>query len=125
MDNIRSCYNGGQKATNAQLANTARSFCRNLGVEGSVLRNPMRSSGNTNLVKWTNEELPANGQWPIHVYVELAVKPNCQFTVDYAKCERYLRAPIDSCNCEGADGKQGGTMENRCLKWRIDPQTFG
>ena len=126
MDNIRSCYDGGQKATNAQLANTARSFCRRLGREGAVLRNPLRSiGGNSDLVRQVNEELPANGQWPIHVVAALAIKPNCEFRIDYARCERYLRAAIDGCNCSGENGKQGGTIENRCLKWRIDPQTFG
>ncbi len=126
MDNLRSCYDGGQRATNAQLRNTARSFCRGLGREGDVLRNPLRHIGsNGNLVREVNEELPANGQWPIHVVASLTVKPGCEFPIDYAKCERYLRAPVDSCNCSGENGKQGGTIENRCLKWRIDPQTFG
>ena len=38
---------------------------------------------------------------------------------------RYMKGPIDSCNCGGADGKQGGYLENKCDRWKIDPQTFG
>jgi hypothetical protein len=88
-----------------------------------VLRNPL-SSG-SNLVRYRNDELPANGQWPIHVVTELLVKPGCQFIIDYDKCERYMKGPIDSCNCEGSDGKQGGSIENRCYRFKIDPETFG
>ncbi|KAK4203018.1 pectate lyase superfamily protein-domain-containing protein [Triangularia verruculosa] len=122
MDNIRHCYDKGQKANNAQMANTARSFCRGLGNEGSVIRNPVGSG--RNVVVARNFDLPANGGWAINIDAELLVKPGCEFIVNYSQCERYMKGPIDSCNCEGADGKQGGHLENRCYRWRLDPQTF-
>lgn len=123
MDNQRHCYDGGQKATNAQLANTAATFCRTLGTEGVVLRNPLGSG--SNLVRNRNDELPANGGWAIHVVTELLIKPGCEFIINYNQCMRYMKGPIDSCNCGGKDGKQGGWLENRCYRWRIDPQTIG
>lgn len=122
-DNIKHCYGSGQKATNGQLARAAESFCRSL-KQGEVLRNPILATGGKDLVKSANLKPAANGQWQINIDLELVVRPNCQFTVNHALCERYMKVAINSCNCGGVDGKQGGTVENRCLKFRIDPQTF-
>jgi hypothetical protein len=34
---------------------------------------------------------------------------------------RYLDILVDICNRGDTDWKQGGTVENNCLRWRIDP----
>ncbi|KAL8363406.1 hypothetical protein RB601_009262 [Gaeumannomyces tritici] len=117
------CHNGGQAATNAQLRAAARSFCRDLGAEGRPLRNllaPFGSSGN----RWTigrTYNPSSSGSWPISIDASLSILPGCQFVVNYDRCEKYLSVPVNSCNCEGENGKKGGTIGNRCYEWSIDP----
>ncbi|KEZ41672.1 Uncharacterized protein SAPIO_CDS6833 [Scedosporium apiospermum] len=110
-----------EKATNGQLSAASNSFCRSLGDEGVVLRVP---AGRSSQVISRNYEPPANGQWPINIDVSLEIRNGCEFTVNYNQCMRYLKVPIDSCDCGGINGKQGGWVANRCYTWRIDPQTF-
>ncbi|TLD20448.1 hypothetical protein PspLS_08450 [Pyricularia sp. CBS 133598] len=88
---------------NSQMSNTAKSFCNSLGEEGTVIRNLMVGFGD-------NDLLPANGQWAIRIYAEMVIKPNCQLVISKQQCERYFGIVTDSCNCEGADRKQGGTL---------------
>ncbi|KAL8364554.1 hypothetical protein RB595_003710 [Gaeumannomyces hyphopodioides] len=118
------CHNSGQRATNAQLRAASRSFCESLGREGTVIRNNPVSLGGTGLGLQISKrfDLPANGQWQIHINAGLLIRPNCQFTANYAKRQRYMSVNIDSCNCEGENGKQGGTIGNDCYEWRLDPE---
>ncbi|KAK0103224.1 hypothetical protein ONS95_005259 [Cadophora gregata] len=123
MTNTRECYNSGQKAVNAQMANTARSACREMGKEGTELKAEKGSGGLVALSR--NYELPGNGGWAIHIQAEFNIKEGCKFVINEAQCLRYFKTVIDSCNCEGADGKQGGRMSNNCYALRLDPNTFG
>ena len=59
----------------------------------------------------------------VKTLVSLDVKPRCQWRWDYGECRHYLGVPVDSCNCDGVDGKQGGGVSNDCYIWRIDPNT--
>ncbi|KAL2066965.1 hypothetical protein VTL71DRAFT_1389 [Oculimacula yallundae] len=121
--NTRECYNSGQKAVNAQMSNTAKSICREMGTEGTELKAEKGSGG---LVAYSrNYELPGNGGWAIHIQAEFTIKEGCRFVINQAQCQRYFSTVIDSCNCEGADGKQGGRMSNNCYTLRLDPNTFG
>src|SRR5690606_30155793 len=37
------------------------------------------------------------------------------------ECTEQFMKIVDDCNTDTQSKKQGGTMENNCLKWRIDP----
>ncbi|KLU87180.1 hypothetical protein, variant [Magnaporthiopsis poae ATCC 64411] len=117
------CFNVGQPATNAQLRAAARSFCRDLGREGQVLRNLRAlfgSAGN----RWTigrTYNPTSDGGWPISIDTQLTIYPGCEFVVNYNRCEKYMSVPADSCNCEGENGKRGGTIGDRCYEFMVDP----
>jgi hypothetical protein len=56
------------------------------------------------------------------VVTSLEVKAGCEFVYSDAACDKYVNVPIDSCNCAGRNGKQGGEVENNCYKFLLDPE---
>ncbi|KAF9531295.1 hypothetical protein CPB83DRAFT_919174 [Crepidotus variabilis] len=48
----------------------------------------------------------------------------CTFTID-GNCNRLLRVPLDGCNTNGENGKQGGYVTDICGQWRFDPGSNG
>ncbi|KAF1817732.1 glycoside hydrolase family 55 protein [Dissoconium aciculare CBS 342.82] len=59
----------------------------------------------------------------IRIEFNFEVLAGCAWKFDMEQCRKYFRVPIDSCNCNGFDGKQGGVARNNCLAWRVDPNT--
>lgn len=57
------------------------------------------------------------------IIIEAKAEGGCSFTVDN-NCSRLLRMPVDMCNTNGVNGKQGGYVYEvpTCGWWRIDPQ---
>ena len=47
----------------------------------------------------------------------------CQWAYNQDVCMRYLKIPIDACNCATLNGKQGGSTWNDCMEWGISPDT--
>lgn len=45
----------------------------------------------------------------------------CEWEYSFDECVRYMKVPTDSCDCSGANRKQGGIASNGCSKWRMDP----
>ncbi len=56
----------------------------------------------------------------VTITISMEIKPRCGFDFDMNLCEKYLSVPVDSCNCATLDGKQGGILENNCMKVRVD-----
>ncbi|RDA91604.1 hypothetical protein CP533_4653 [Ophiocordyceps camponoti-saundersi (nom. inval.)] len=114
--NYRECYDGGRKSNHDRLDNSIKSFCNSLGKPGDVLKGKHE--------KERKYEFPYSvGSLAMEIVVSLTMFDGCQWTWNFDECSRYLHVPVDSCNCEGVNGKQGGTVANNCLKWRIDPNT--
>ncbi|KAG8162100.1 hypothetical protein KVR01_007865 [Diaporthe batatas] len=111
--NVRDCYDAGQDTTHVRLDEAINSFCKQIGDPGDVLA--------AGTVKKANKEPPSNGGSVVEIVFKLEVKEKCEWSYDYNECVRYLGVPVDSCNCGGINGKQGGTVENNCLYWRVDP----
>lgn len=117
------CYDSGKKTEGNRMHNAARSFCDRIS-EDKLGPNYFRED---------KFELPSNGALGVEITISLKVKKGCSFSThaalfgrpdaafSHTLCEKYLSVPTDSCNCEGVDGKQGGTVENNCYVWRIDP----
>ena len=105
------------------MANTARSFCGEaaVGKKETELRAEKGSGGLMTFSR--NYELGSPG-WPIHISAEFFIKEGCRFIVNNGQCQRYFKTVIDSCNCEGENGKQRGVMTNNSDKLRLDPNTF-
>jgi hypothetical protein len=81
---------------------------------------PDRKRGNSELPAAFKAEgtLPFSGDGNIHWTFE--VKEGCPWTFDFDDCLRYLKNPVDGCNCGDENGKQGGYGENNCQTWMFD-----
>ncbi|KAI1109759.1 glycoside hydrolase family 55 protein [Nemania sp. NC0429] len=107
---VRHCYDGGVTDIHIRLDNAANSFCNYLGrpgivlLDSQVLNMEYAFSQSTNVIK-----------------TRLEIAEGCQWTWNYDECRRYLGVGVDSCNCSGVDGKQGGYVTNDCYTWGIDP----
>ncbi|KAF6837096.1 exo-beta-D-glucanase [Colletotrichum musicola] len=125
--NKLNCYNNGRKMTNVRLQNGINSFCRNIAADAGVGVSA-RSEGGL-LQSRATGEIPAgykkdsvkvfSGQEEISFSFE--VLDGCAWQFDLDECVRYMKTPVDSCNCGGENGKQGGYGKNNCLKWKTDP----
>ncbi|KAI9148439.1 hypothetical protein HJFPF1_12271 [Paramyrothecium foliicola] len=101
--NQRNCYNTGKSVSRAAALVSAESFRRDVKNYKSV---------------WSNDKLemkktPAGGYHFKFIFQ----------TADYNECMRYMEVNIDSCDCDGENGKHGGWMENNCIRALIDPNT--
>ncbi|KAI1371648.1 glycoside hydrolase family 55 protein [Hypoxylon crocopeplum] len=113
--NKLNCYNSGENTEHIRMDNAANSFCNSVGDPEVVW--PELFAHSMDLA------FPDNGGLGfVTIKVRLEVKRDCEWAYDYAECRRYLNVPVDSCNCDGVDWKQGGVVENNCLKWQIDPE---
>ncbi|KAI3341075.1 hypothetical protein F4824DRAFT_363645 [Ustulina deusta] len=109
--NEKDCYNSGEKSDYEAIVAAAESFCHNVVDDDS--QGEIRSN-----YRKTATKQPASGY---HFDLEFEVKEGCGWKADFDNCMRYLRVPIDSCDCSKKGEKQGGTVSNNCLYARIDP----
>jgi hypothetical protein len=109
-----SCYSSGENTEHDRIDNAVTSFCNILGDKGEAMAN--------NYYYEQDFPFPYNGGIGIiDITISVQVKPSCEWNYTFDDCYRYLEVPANSCNCGGVNGKQGGTVENNCLKWRMDP----
>ncbi|KAH0427929.1 exo-1, 3-beta-D-glucanase [Colletotrichum camelliae] len=114
INNKNKCYNAGRGADHTRIDNAIKSFCNQLGDEGSVIRDKFH------LAK-TVEFPRRSGELGLEVVMTFTPKKGCEWTTDFDQCARYLKVPVDSCDCSGVDSKHGGTVTNNCYYWRLDP----
>lgn len=112
--NIKHCYGSGQKSNYEAITYAAESFCRDVV-------NKNKDNG----YYWSNDKLegkkvPSTGY---HFKLLFSVNEGCLWKADYDECMRYMKVPIDSCNCSAKGGKQGGWVENNCITAKIDPNS--
>ncbi|OTA63183.1 glycoside hydrolase family 55 protein [Hypoxylon sp. EC38] len=115
LKNQLDCYDSGENTEHVRMDNAANSFCNDMGSLGSIAAEDFVHS----------REYPFDtngGLGYVTIKIRLEVKHDCEWLYNYDECREYLDVPVDSCNCNGVDGKQGGTVENNCLKWQIDPE---
>ncbi|KAK3938877.1 hypothetical protein QBC46DRAFT_389339 [Diplogelasinospora grovesii] len=60
----------------------------------------------------------------IKVDLWFTINKGCTWDVSDDDCHRYLKVPVNSCNCGSVDAKQGGIVKNNCVRWRIDPNSI-
>ncbi|KAK3682883.1 pectate lyase superfamily protein-domain-containing protein [Podospora appendiculata] len=110
--NIADCYNKGQTATHAVLDAAISSWCGDLAQQGPRLMHVNSP--------FLGRKVPSGGG--MHINFSLTVKDGCVFVYDRELCKRYLRVPVDSCDCGTLDGKRGGNVGNDCYVFGVDPE---
>ncbi|RSL98939.1 hypothetical protein CEP52_010061 [Fusarium oligoseptatum] len=112
-NNKKHCYDSGQKAGYGAIEAAGESFCHNVVDDDE--QGPIRSN-----YKREDKKNPPKGY---HFILSFEVYEGCGWEADYDECMRYMRVPIDSCDCSAKGNKQGGWVENNCIKARIDPNS--
>ncbi|KAI4640252.1 hypothetical protein J4E93_008457 [Alternaria ventricosa] len=116
MQNEVDCYGGlDQKTEHTRMDSAIHDFCIAIGSSGDVFKENYFKS-----LTYTFYHSTGTG---VQILISLSVDPGCQFKYDYDLCYKYLEVPVNSCQCGGVNGKQGGFLNNDCYEWRIDPQT--
>ncbi|KAK8104850.1 uncharacterized protein PG998_011883 [Apiospora kogelbergensis] len=75
-------------------------------------------NGSSKTRLWRRGPTPFNDN--LEVVLEFQQFDGCEWDFSF---DRYLMIPVDSCDCNGVNGKHGGTVENNCYMWRIDPNS--
>ncbi|KAL2020076.1 hypothetical protein VTK56DRAFT_8880 [Thermocarpiscus australiensis] len=115
-ENKVSCYNSGLKADNADLAEVVARFCDVVGAHADFWgRRPAGQDYNI-AQSFTPSKVKA-----MSVAFKFNLQANCDWSYSCDECLRYLRNPVDACNCGGVNGKQSGSTSNNCLTFGIDP----
>ena len=114
-ENKENCYHAGRSTTHERMSNAISSFCSEIGEEEDVLEE--------DFFKESMFDYPQAGSNPIglQIVISLSIKAGCEWIWSADECSSYLHVPVDSCNCGGVNGKQGGLVSNNCYDWRIDP----
>ena len=122
MQNVLDCYGSGQRAAHQQLDNLIADFCEDVAQYASWQDNHLMTQ---DFSLGRAIYAPATGPWisGVNIDINFTIRKGCTWDIDRTDCERYLRVPVNSCNCGGVDAKQGGIVENNCVVWRIDPNT--
>ncbi|KAG8674092.1 hypothetical protein FPOAC1_000055 [Fusarium poae] len=111
--NEKHCYDSGQKSNYEAITYAAESFCRD--VVNDQVQGPVWSN-----YKLEGKKVPSTGY---HFKLAFQVYEGCIWTANYDECMRYMKVPIDSCDCSAQGNKQGGWVENNCIMARIDPNS--
>jgi hypothetical protein len=109
--NVVDCYDSGQRATHQQLDNAIADFCEDVAQYAAwnddQLITQDISFGHTFYQASTDAWISR-----INVVINFTIRKGCTWDIDRADCQRYLKVPVDSCNC-------GGIVENNCVVWKI------
>ncbi|KAK3951638.1 hypothetical protein QBC32DRAFT_325051 [Pseudoneurospora amorphoporcata] len=109
--NTKKCFKGEQ-TENVRMRNATTRFCDDIAhrdlIAGFEYEKEYKFEYN-------------GGIGFVGITVSLEIKPKCSFNYSKSLCQRYLSVPTDSCDCNGVNGKHGGTVENNCYKWKVDP----
>ena len=113
-ENHKDCYDKGREADNTRIGNAIKSFCNALADNGDILK--------AGFFKKDSFSFPIKcAEIGLKVIVSLQIQSNCEWKYTNAECQKYGRVPIDSCDCNGENGKHGGSVYNNCLSMRVDP----
>jgi hypothetical protein len=110
--NVVCCYDGGQKSDYGRIRLAAESFCKNL------VDDPLGPIFKEGFYKPSKKQPGGVGY---HIQFEVEVLEGCMWEPTFNSCMRYMKGPIDSCDCSKRGDKQGGTISNNCLRLRVDP----
>ncbi|KAK1541346.1 hypothetical protein CPAR01_07335 [Colletotrichum paranaense] len=120
------CYGEGRKMSNIRLQNGINSFCKNIGSDVGVQARDLdgrAAAGQQQLLSGSKKEYIKPFSVQEEISFSFEVLCGCSWTFSMDECTRYFKTPVDSCNCGGENGKQGGYGSNNCLRWKTDPNS--
>ncbi|KAK4450338.1 hypothetical protein QBC34DRAFT_379538 [Podospora aff. communis PSN243] len=116
------CFNSGFPMSNGQLQAGVNTFC-GIVLRAAQVANGRRRQAGVELpggfIVQHKLEVPGMGN---QIDFSFEVNEGCAWRFDIDECRRYMKTPVDSCNCGGTNGKQGGWGQNDCLGWKTDPE---
>ncbi|RDA95992.1 hypothetical protein CP533_5917 [Ophiocordyceps camponoti-saundersi (nom. inval.)] len=107
------CFDGGWLAVKREMIETLHLFCQN--AAGKYLNSQEAL---------TIEEVVPTRMLPIlrnKIVLSVKMKQGCEYRVRDQECRTMLTKLVKGCPVWGKDYKRGGTIENNCLEWKIDP----
>ncbi|KAL1858931.1 hypothetical protein Daus18300_009801 [Diaporthe australafricana] len=114
------CYNSGKKASRTYMIDALTSFCN--AASGYTFDDSV--DGSTKTFDLGGSDCK---DCTLFIYMSITVKNGCRFKVEgpgnNQNCGRILRRIIDECDTSSTEGKQGGTVDDNCSTWRIDPNS--
>ncbi len=119
MQNHVSCYDQGQAATHGELDDGIDAWCDQLGAVADQW-----ASRNKDTDFFWGVDIQTKGLLSFWISFTFHLAKTCTWNYSKADCRRYALVPVDSCNCAGADVKQGGQVWNDCLRMGADPNVF-
>ncbi|KAK4499631.1 hypothetical protein PRZ48_010149 [Zasmidium cellare] len=96
------CYNQGYSRSRETLVTAIDKFCDELDADQALWKNKYREN--------TFDT----------VFVSVTPK-QCKAIDKPRECKIIMRQPVDGCNTDSANIKQGGTVDTSCATWRVDP----
>ncbi|KAK1966745.1 pectin lyase-like protein [Colletotrichum sublineola] len=117
------CYKSGHKMDNSLLQYGIESFCYNLQSEAGIRARGLEDRTTGVLVGPFERDTYKDVRGPNHISFSFEVLDGCEWRFDFDECTRYFKTPVDSCNCNTLNHKQGGYGSNNCLRWRSDPNS--
>lgn len=111
MENRVNCWGSGHKFKHYQLDAGIQEFCEHIISYKPRLKNgfslrrlqilaPKKAAGFT-----------------------LSIRDGCEWEPTMEECKAFYSVNVDSCNCGGVNGKQGGMLTNNCIYAGIWPST--
>ncbi|KAH6878539.1 hypothetical protein BKA58DRAFT_436239 [Alternaria rosae] len=110
-------YYGGldRKTEHARMDSAINDFCSALGSSDDVFKEDYFESSTFTFYH--------SSRTGVHILISLSVDKSCQFKYSYYLCRKSPEVPVNSCQCRGVSGKQGGFFNNDWYEWRISLQT--
>lgn len=111
-DSDPSCYNKGYKANRGSMITAIDSFCAQMvtASKGKTLGKGVFEPDSSDM---------SDDKSYIVYHTSFEVLEGCEWGFDEAWCKFELRKPLDKCNTKGENGKQGGTLDGNCIKWKL------
>jgi chitinase len=116
-DSKPKCYNSGYGADRKSMISAITSFCDQMAAAVKKANNAAIGKG-FYAPDTTNLE---DGKTYVVYDTSFEVMEGCEWSFSATDCGLEFRKIVDGCNTKGENGKQGGTMDGACVKWRIDP----
>jgi hypothetical protein len=119
-DSKPKCYNSGYGADRSSMIKAISNFCD--GIEANVKKDNGRAIPKG--FYRPGEPTVEKGKTYVFIDTTFEVLEGCEWQFSATDCGLEFRKIVDGCNTKGENGKQGGTMDGACIKWRIDPDVI-
>lgn len=110
----RRCYDSGVLTGRGDAIRAVENFCEYAAG---------RTLDDSTLERKSIEGIDSAVAGFVSIVQSITVRNGCKFDVDRQECRRIMRRILDECDTTSTRFKQGGTVEDNCATWRLDPNT--